>query len=361
MRWDDQEPQKDKSPQTDLYYLLCPHRIPAYILSARKWGYVSIDKLSDVHYDADAFTNLVLEPSVKMILRALVGKFASKDGQISAWPPEFLRNKAARRRFLLSGPPGVGKTHTAECVAELARRPLLSIYSDDLKGCFEKKFASFLALGERYGAVIVLDEAHLYLEARDAWSLERNALIGHFIQAQDCYRGVLFLSTVSERKLDPGVLSRIQMWVHCRRLTEDARRRIWTNQFAQLERASGGADQVQVGASARAYVYMNTQGEDGATGWSGRDIESALAMAMALAEAEAGEDPSAKVCIEEKHLRQVTEVFRDMYPESEDSDDSASDGSESDDSDSECACAKRKKKKNRKMDGWKDQQDLVLV
>lgn len=38
-----------------------------------------------------------------------------------AWNADFIRSKGEGQIFLLQGPPGLGKTYTAECIAEMTR------------------------------------------------------------------------------------------------------------------------------------------------------------------------------------------------------------------------------------------------
>ena len=38
------------------------------------------------------------------------------------WSADFIQSKGEGQIFLLHGPPGVGKTNTAECIAELTSR-----------------------------------------------------------------------------------------------------------------------------------------------------------------------------------------------------------------------------------------------
>lgn len=68
----------------------------------------------------------------------------------------------------------------AECVAELTKRPLLSITSGDLgtdTGELDKKLSIFFRLGELWNAIVVVDEADIYFEAREANDIARNSLV----------------------------------------------------------------------------------------------------------------------------------------------------------------------------------------
>ena len=41
----------------------------------------------------------------------------------------------------------------------------------------EKNFKEFIDLGERWGAVVLMDEADVYLEQRTSENLQRNSLV----------------------------------------------------------------------------------------------------------------------------------------------------------------------------------------
>lgn len=317
--FEDLDPIEDKPPKNDLFFLVCSPNIPAFILCDRRWGHVSLDKLSDVKCDAESFKYLVLDPGVKLTVKALIGKFASTDGKVSPWPNDFVRNKGEGRIFLLHGSPGVGKTCTAECVAELTRRPLLAITNGDLTHPVDRQLSYFLKLGERYGALVLLDEADVYLEARRARDLSRNALVSVFLRALEYYRGVLFLTTNRVGSFDPAFTSRIHVALHYRRLTDADRGRIWANNFDRLERDSAG--KVYVTASAREYVLSRSGGEEAGgeeldeLRWNGREIRNALQTAVALAETEAVEEGLEKVGLAARHLRQVAKMsmgFKDF-------------------------------------------------
>lgn len=347
-KFEDLDPLEDAPPRNELYYLVCSPTIPAFILPDRRWGCVSVDKLSEVQCDTEAFKCLVLDDGLKLTVKALIGKFASSDGKVSPWPNDFVRNKGEGRIFLLHGSPGVGKTCTAECVAELTRRPLLALTSGDIStsmssSSVERNLNYFLTLGERYGALVLLDEADVYLEERRTRDLRRNGLVSIFLRALEYYRGVLFLTTNRVESFDPAFTSRIHVALHYRRLTDVDRARIWANNFDRLERDSQG--KVYVLPSARAYVIGGWGGEGEEDGgvkglrWNGREIRNALQTAVALAETEAVDRGLERVVVGQGHLRQVAKMskgFKDFMRKRRGYDDDADEGdSESDEGDEE--------------------------
>lgn len=312
--FEDLNPLEDAPPKNDLYFLVCSPNIPAFILSTRRWGHVSVENLSEVKCDTEAFKYLVLDDDVKLTVKALIGKFASNDGKVSPWPNDFVRNKGEGRIFLLHGSPGVGKTCTAECIAELTRRPLLSLTSGDISTSMssdsvERNLNRFLTLGERYGALVLLDEADVYLEQRRTRDLRRNGLVSIFLRALEYYRGVLFLTTNRVETFDPAFTSRIHVALHYKRLSDLDRARIWANNFDRLERDSQG--KVYVTHGAKEYACDGEGGgEVNELRWNGREIRNALQTAVALAETEAEEEGLERVSVAARHLRQVVKMSR---------------------------------------------------
>lgn len=314
--FEDLDPNVDSPPSNDLFFHVLVDTIPAFVLSERRWAMVQVDNLSEVRPDREAFKYLVLDDDIKLTVKSLIGKFASEDGKVSPWPNDFVANKGLGRIFLLHGSPGVGKTCTAECVAELTRRPLLSLTSGDIStsmsaSSVERNLSYFLQLGERYGALVLLDEADVYLEQRRTEDLHRNGLVSIFLRALEYYKGVLFLTTNRVAAFDAAFTSRIHVALHYKKLTDADRMRVWTNNFERLERDSGGKCHVPL--SAREYAYASDEMK--VLKWNGREIRNGLQTAVALAETEALEDGVDKVTVTDKHLRAVVKMsmgFKDF-------------------------------------------------
>ncbi|KAI0598477.1 P-loop containing nucleoside triphosphate hydrolase protein [Biscogniauxia sp. FL1348] len=308
--FDDRDPTRDAAPQNDLYYIVLTKAVGGFVLGERRWGHFNVEHLEEIKYEKDAFQYLVLDDEIKLTVKALIGKFASAQGRVSPWPNDFVKNKGQGRIFLLHGSPGVGKTCTAECVAELTRRPLISLTSGDLSTKsydVEKNLEYFLQLGERFGAMVLLDEADVYLEARRARDIARNGLVSIFLRALEYYRGVLFLTTNRVQTFDAAFASRIHVALHYRPLTRPDRDRIWHASFDRLERDSAGA----AVASPAARLYARQSPELQALRWNGREIRNALQTAVALAESDAlleEEDGSGVVTVTDRHLRSVVRM-----------------------------------------------------
>ncbi|KAI1465295.1 P-loop containing nucleoside triphosphate hydrolase protein [Daldinia caldariorum] len=305
----DLDPTRDSAPEVDLYYVLLSKIVSGFILRDRRWGHFNVKHLQYVEFDKEAFKYLVLDDEVKLTVRSLIGRFANTHGQVSPWPNDFVKNKGQGRIFLLHGPPGVGKTCTAECVAELTCRPLLSLTSGDLNidsYNVERSLEYFLKLGERYGAVVLIDEADVYLEARHMLDISRNKLVSVFLRALEYHRGILFLTTNRVQTFDSAFTSCIHVALHYKSLTDADREKIWLNSFERLERDSGG--KVYISVATREYAYESHDVKS--LRWNGREIRNALQTAVALAETEAVEDDRDKVTVTDKHLRAVVKMSR---------------------------------------------------
>ncbi|KAK4665174.1 uncharacterized protein QC763_510590 [Podospora pseudopauciseta] len=125
----------------------------------------------------------------KDIIKALVQKYTNMSptpGLSTSWRADFIENKGEGHIFLLHGGPGVGKTYTAECIAEYTYCPLLSltcgdIGTDDVK--MEQQLSKWFRLAEKWGAVMLIDEADIYLERRVVSDLRRNSLVFVFLRS----------------------------------------------------------------------------------------------------------------------------------------------------------------------------------
>ncbi|KAK4231733.1 hypothetical protein QBC38DRAFT_439752 [Podospora fimiseda] len=309
--FDKADPKKEETlpPNQDLFFHIMGPSIPAFILSERRWGKVLVSALSDVKPDQDAFKYLVLDPEIKLTVKAMIGKFASQDGKLAPWPSDFVKNKGEGRIFLLHGSPGVGKTCTAECAAELARRPLLALTSGDIStsmnaSVVEGALNYFLKLGERFGALVLLDEADVYLEQRRTRDLKRNGLVSVFLRALEYYKGVLFLTTNRVEAFDDAFTSRIHVTLHYKKLGERERTRIWMHNFERLERDSN--NKVFIPQSTKEFAYDSP--EMRALRWNGREIRNALQTAVALAETEATDGALETITVQDRHLKAVVKM-----------------------------------------------------
>ena len=249
----------------------CWPALSGFSFTAKAWGHVLVSGLGPVAFRTDAFEKLVLPLDQKQLIRALV-RFGGEDNSLSAdstlsvcdggqgtstSPDEGgPRNPGARQRlaaaklddlvagkrggsvFLLHGPPGVGKTLTAEAIAELLGRPLyyvsmgeLGLTPDDL----ERRLGDVLELCAGWNALALLDEADVFLETRRSDDLVRNAMVCVMLRLLEYHPGILFLTTNRIRTLDPAFESRVTVALRYRPLDAPARASVWRNLLSTLK------------------------------------------------------------------------------------------------------------------------------
>lgn len=90
--------------------LLCSATLKGYSLRNKKWLTFSIGAVKDIRYNEGAFDSLVLPEDHKELILALTESQVANKGRFD----DVIQGKGKGMIMLLSGPPGVGKTLTAE-------------------------------------------------------------------------------------------------------------------------------------------------------------------------------------------------------------------------------------------------------
>lgn len=255
-----------------------------FSLTAKAWGDCLVDGLQDISFSEDVFDRLVLPEDRKRLIQALVKHSSPKhEGPNKHNFQDLIKGKGEGTVFLLYGPPGVGKTLTAEAVSEVLQRPLYSLSmgtlgttADDL----ERRLTEILKLSAKWNAIILLDEADSFLEKRSSTSsLERNAMVSVMLQLVEYFTGILFLTSNRMDSLDPAFQTRITLSLPYHDLTEEGRRKIWENLLHKSGVASGRKE-------ANDTTCVIDTRELAKHKLNGREIKNALRMALALASEE---------------------------------------------------------------------------
>ena len=223
-------------------------------------------------FQVDLIKDLVLDEDAKSMIKALSHRYTMQSQTGNAWSADFIRNKGEGQIFLLHGKPGVGKTTTAECVAEITRRPLVSLTCGDLgmePEMLERELMKWLRLATSWEAILLLDEADVYLEARISQDLQRNTLVSIFLRALEYYQGLLFLTTNRVGTFDDAFVSRIHVVIHYPDFTTEQRGQIWDIFFNKLER-----EKENIKFTQRTVDYAKESKEMQSLGWNGREIRN---------------------------------------------------------------------------------------
>lgn len=197
---------------------------------------------------------------------------------------DLIRGKGKGLIILLHGVPGVGKTSTAESVAAYTRRPLFPITCGDIGQTakdVEKNLESIFLLARKWGCVILLDEADVFLAKRAPGGdgVDRNALVSVFLRTLEYYSGILFLTTNRIGSFDEAFISRIHMSLYYPDLDEDYTYKVWMMNLGRLRRSG----RVIYFNDEHIQTFARNHWRDGER-WNGRQIRNAFQTAIALAE-----------------------------------------------------------------------------
>ena len=211
--------------------VFCWPAVVGFSFTAKVWGHVLVAGLKPIAFYERAFDQLVLPEERKRLIRALV-RFGGDDAT-----DDIVGGKRGGSVFLLHGPPGVGKTLTAEAIAEVLKRPLYSISMGELgltPDDMEKRLSDVLELCAGWNALVLLDEADVFLEQRQTSDIVRNAMVCVMLRLLEYHPGILFLTTNRVRTFDPAFESRVTVALRYDHLSPAARAQVWRNLFQRV-------------------------------------------------------------------------------------------------------------------------------
>ena len=119
---------KDSSELTEDHILLLPNHLQGFVLRSRQWYALDIANIRPVHKHTEGFKSLILPDGVADLVEGLVQTHDPNKVVTAGFSAEprhqvdLVRGKGKGLIILLHGAPGVGKTSTAECVANYTQR-----------------------------------------------------------------------------------------------------------------------------------------------------------------------------------------------------------------------------------------------
>ncbi|KAI9664612.1 MAG: hypothetical protein M1821_006058 [Bathelium mastoideum] len=303
---------QDQKGLSDHQYFLCDRAVLAFVLKVRSWQSLDIRFISDAKYNPDLFQSLVVPDETRTLLQALARQFLAGDTDEASqarnpWSADFVEGKGEGSIVLLHGGPGTGKTFTAECLAEYTKRPLLSLTSTDVgtePEAVEESLRGWFKKAKLWGAIMLLDEADIYLEERIAQDIKRNSLVAAFLRAMEYYQGLLIITTNRIGTFDEAFVSRIPVIIHYPPLSEQTREEIWQGFFEKLEREREKTMRIQYSTK----EYINEAKAVKAVSWNGREIRNAFQTAVALAEVDGHKDQEGRVLLKPSHIETIVKL-----------------------------------------------------
>jgi len=243
-RLDEAEQQKNKEAmlanETDLVFI--SPLIDGYALKNKLWLSFFVEDIKPMVWNDQAFDHLVYDEQQKDLVLA----FVENHNNTTPIPGDVIKGKGEGLIVLLSGPPGTGKTLTAEAVADRTHRPLLYLQAEDLGvnalmlGMNVKRI---FQMATEWNAVILLDEADVFMAERHPHDIARNELVSIFLRELEYYRGIIFLTTNLYQTIDSAFRSRVSLHLLFKPLGLEARESVWRKFLERLPKpAANGTD-----------------------------------------------------------------------------------------------------------------------
>lgn len=221
---------------TEEELLLTSPVVLGFAFSEKLWLEFSLSGIQQIVYNESAFESLVLPPNQKDIVRALV---ESHKFNAAKTIDDVVQGKGKGLVSVLHGPPGTGKTLTAEGISELLKCPLYMVSAGELgtdPARLEHELQKILDIAHSWGAVLLLDEADVFLEKRQVHDIHRNALVSIFLRLLEYFQGILFLTTNRVDTFDEAFQSRIHLPLRYGELTSKAKRAVWSMFLDQVRK-----------------------------------------------------------------------------------------------------------------------------
>ncbi|KAH8878821.1 P-loop containing nucleoside triphosphate hydrolase protein, partial [Thozetella sp. PMI_491] len=307
---------------------LLPSRLFAYVLRDRRFVQLDITRLGPVKKSADAFDCLKIKRRYKDMIQSLVDDHFDKkaldrkDG-VERATLDWIKGKGKGLFILFHGAPGVGKTATAEAVAQANGKPLFSITCGDLgltPGDVEVALQRIFRLANTWDCVLLLDEVDTFFSQRTRGdsNLAKNALVSVFLRVLEYYDGLLFLTTNRPGTLDEAFKSRIHLTLYYPPLDFSQTMDIWQLNIDRLRiverercRETTEGKHNHHDAEILRFAEERYSQNNGRAGWNGRQIRNAFQIASSLAHFDARRDNTRpRLTIDHfKMIQLVTEDF----------------------------------------------------
>lgn len=236
---------------TDLPY------VRIFSLSKKRYFYLHINDIIEYIYDKNAEDKLILEEKNKKIVNQVFSKKYSSFEDI-------VKDKGKGIIILAVGESGIGKTSTAEVYSELHQKSLyilqieeLGIYIENI----EKNLSVILQRINKWNSVLLLDEVDVFLSHRNN-DLEKSAIVGVFLRLLEYFEGVIFFTSNRLEVIDHAVMSRVTLVLQFPKLSIDARKQIWKENFKTAKIVINSVDKLSrrdlSGRDIRNYIKLCT-------------------------------------------------------------------------------------------------------
>lgn len=293
-----------------------PPRFLGYSTKEKTWGQFAVDYTSTTQpKKTTSFQkNLQLHEEYKKLILALVNEHEGKHEDMNGdrvQVRDVVKDKGKGLVLLFHGPPGVGKTLTAETIAEATGKPLFIVSVAEIgldASKAERNLEQMFYLAGKWEAVLLVDEADVFLESRtNIIDANRNALVSVLLRVLEYYHGIMILTTNRINSIDIAVQSRIHLAIRYADLTKEQKQKVFQLFLEQLEPDSiKNRDEIT--------EYVEEYGCEFKL--NGRQIRNVVSSALSLARSTAKENEGdSRLSV--RHLKRVWSVTKDFQEQLE--------------------------------------------
>jgi hypothetical protein len=197
--------------------------VNVFHLDEHIWLACHVDALTPYEFMGEKLMDkLVLPKSHKTLVKMLMNMSKMEIEDIIA-------GKKGGSFIMATGDPGTGKTLTAEVLSEAVKKPLYKVQCSQLGldvETVEEKLKFVLNRASRWGSILLMDEADVYVRARGT-DINQNAIVGVFLRTLEYYSGILFMTSNMETQIDDAIMSRATAHLQYDKPTKSNLRKIW--------------------------------------------------------------------------------------------------------------------------------------
>ncbi|HCS00268.1 MAG TPA: hypothetical protein DIS68_05595 [Lachnospiraceae bacterium] len=192
-------------------------------------------------YSDVRLNDVKLKDSVKQVLLDAVNAVLSGPVVLDEWGLRKNYPYGKGVSLLMAGPPGTGKTMSANAIAGELSLPLyqvnLSNTVDKYIGETEKNLEKAFSFAEKNNVILFFDEADALFgtrsEVHDSKDRYANTEISYLLQRMEAYDGIVLMATNIKGNIDPAFMRRIRYVAHFENPDEEMRRAIWEGCFGE--------------------------------------------------------------------------------------------------------------------------------
>ncbi|KAG4254025.1 hypothetical protein FPRO03_06365 [Fusarium proliferatum] len=233
---EDQAKNKEELLQKPKELAFMTELIGGYALKNKLWVYFYVEDIEPIIWNDQAYSHLVFDEQQKDLVLSFVENHSLANGVNTAME-DVIVGKGQGLIMLLSGPPGTGKTLMAEAIADRTHRPLFYLQAEDLginAAALGANIKKVFEMATEWNAVILLDEADVFMAERNPNDIHRNELVSIFLRELEYYRGIIFLTTNLYHTIDTAFRSRVSLHLLFKSLTREARETVWRKFLQRL-------------------------------------------------------------------------------------------------------------------------------